>query len=774
MATPTPSSNTPQKHLMAHSSPAPRSVPPMAFDSPAVLNMLNDGAIGMGISMSGMGLSQLGLSQLGRADEDERRRRLENIVHMLKGQPGRVSEEGIIALCKKEGIDFERAVEGDGTTVLTLVIGNEAMCDITIAKGDVTSVKLELASDDDSMFRDSGSRILFKSLTPAHPGANKINLMLDQFAMNLDKLLRMDKLSAENGGVPCFKAIFAMHKSLKRLFEHEKKMALALIDADAPDAVYKAEREVLCKKSGRPRLNAGTHLGLSLEYWMDRRHLMCKPPKPATTTASSSSSSPPNDEDYPEDALPTTHKIYSLSIECESSPSSMYTPIRIPPSWISDSIYAEKPPTDGPDAVINNILENTPPAIDWLDPKPTYLDPAGAAGDHSALNIENASGRLPNIRFVARFHPPIVLPWTVYANIMNSVGLEAPQEFPSTSFVGLAVRPDLPDPGSTAMSGGHTIEVKHSRTVLAVDRDGNETTKRHASTFYVPRLEFSLKLESLPFQHPRQLVELLPTLRQYAFTTSLIQESFVPKTNNTTSTNVPAPPPPNASNGDDSAEPPLQLDISLYYAQPAPRLTLHMPHPSSPPSIPPFPTSTSTSSAPPPSSSPSSTLPTDPADLLAYLLSSTSTEPTSQDADQTTNSNVQRKEPTALKKPIKVVVDIASNAEVFVQEQTVFPDDEGDEDPSSDPASDPAGENTVAATSGGDNSGGGEEMEIDKKEEGEEEENEKKGESKNGSKESKSKKSKKRPADRIAHALDVCGDLDVWGEWIARECSSSS
>ncbi|PVH99578.1 hypothetical protein DM02DRAFT_614985 [Periconia macrospinosa] len=782
MATPTPSTNTPQKHLMALSSPAPRSVPPMTFDSPAVLNMLNEGGIGMGISMSGMGMSQLGLSQLGRGDEDERRRRLEGIVTMLKGRPGRVSEEGLIALCRKDGIDFERSVERDGTTVLTLVIGNEAMCDISILNGDVTSVKLELASDDDHTFKDSGSRILFKSLTP-RPGANKINLMLDQFAMNLDKLLRMDKLSAENGGVPCFKAIFAMHKSLRRLFEHEKKMALALMDANTPDAAYRAEREVLCKKSGRARLNAGTCLGLSLEYWMDRRHLIRKKPKSTQSTKDKTTSmSETYDDEHPEDAFPTTNKTYSLTIECESSPSSMYTPIRIPDSWISDAIEVEKAP-DGPDAVINNLLNNTS-TIDWLDPKPTYLDSAaGAAGDHDALNIENAPGRLPNIRFVARFNPPLVVPLSVYVQIVNSVGLETPQDLHPTTFVGLAIRPGEQDPGSSSAAGGDTIEIQHSRNVLVVDsKTGKETTRPHMNSLYVPKLEYSRALESLPFQHPRQLVELLPTLRQYAMVTSLVQGDFVSPPN---ITNNPNPNNPDTTSerhqqeaGGEEKTPPLQLDISLSYAQPAPRLTLTIPHPLSPsPHLPlPPPTTSPTSSTtltgdtnntpppPPPLSNPQ--------DLFKHLFLSpipafSSPSPPSSTASSSSreknvniNANEKEKDKETIHyyPPLKIVLDILANGRVFVHEENLVPSpttsgltagghgsgDVMDIDPTSttndnnkpknklDVGGEGSKQNTMAGVAGGSAS----EDDIMKR---------------------------KR---RIARALDVVGDLGVWSEWV--------
>jgi hypothetical protein len=40
------------------------------------------------------------------------------------------------------------------------------------------------------------------------------------------------------------------------------------------------------------------------------------------------------------------------------------------------------------------------------------------------------------------------------------------------------------------------------------------------------KLDWGYTLEELPFSHPRQLVELLPTLRQWAFMACLLRETF--------------------------------------------------------------------------------------------------------------------------------------------------------------------------------------------------------------------------------------------------------
>ena len=630
----------------------------------------------MGISMSGMGMSSLGLSAsgMGRADEDERRRRLENIIATLKTKPGRVGEEGIIGLCKKEGLDVEREELPGGVVMLALVIGSEVMCDVFVKNGEIESVKLETAIDRERPgfnFGPTGSKILLESLRPIN-GMSKINLTLERFSHNLDKLLRMDKLSApENGGVSCYQAIFGVYTSLKKLYEHEKKMALAVHDANTPYAIQKAEREVLCKKSGRPRINAGTCLGLSLEYWMDRRHIIAKPAEKTPVSAKGKERMDIDSvsDDTSEDTDPSSNKIYALTIECESSLSSMYSPIRISESWVSDAI--EKAP-DAASADIDNILSNTP-TIDWLDPPDTYLPSAAPGGDHDAMNLDAAPGRLPNIRFVARFNPPLVVPLSVFVNIQQSLGLDVPQDIRATTFVGLALRPREPDPGLTGMAGDSTQEIRSTKTVLIPTASGEEQ-RTHANSLYVPKTEFSRTIEAIPFQHPKQLVEILPTLRQYAFMSSLLQHTFHEPSPAPTPTqgekNSHITPPATPEN---PSEPPLQLDTTLYYSPPAPRLTLHLPHPSSIPSVP------STAS---------------PTDFLASLLSNT----------------------LGNNPPLKVSVDVLPNAELVVSDQNIV-----DVPPPT---------------------GLGLEVQEDER------------------------------VKRVGRALDICGDLGIWGEWLRRSVLS--
>ncbi|OAG18805.1 hypothetical protein CC77DRAFT_1021701 [Alternaria alternata] len=671
MATPTPKDKeTPSKNLNAFSSPAPRSVPPsgnvnmMTYDSPAVLNMLNDvassgmGGVGMGITMSGLGMSSLGMSAsaMGRADEAERSRRLRAIIDLVGKKPGRVSEEGLLQLCKKMGIPCEKHMDEAGTW--SLLIGDEALCDVTFHNDEIASVNLQTGLDEsrpDLHFGTTGSEILVRSLKPL-PGQSKLNVTLERFSESLEKLLTLDKLgSAQNGGVSCYNAIAGVYTSLRKLFEHEKKAELANRTPDERFRTHKAEREVLCKKSGRPRLNGGSCLGLSLEYWMDGRMQIDPPVESAA---------------YPEDAEKSHNKMYSLTIECEASPSTLYTPIRISDDWISDRIDK---PTDTHDAnaTLDNILMHASSSspLDWLDPKATYLEPGPeqtADDDDDAMNLDSAAGRLPNVRFVAKFNPPLVVPFAVHMQLYQLVGIEPrTDDFRPETFAGLALRPGELDPGMSGTTGDVTHEIRSSRLVLVRDGGGREKDRRHDMSLFIPKLEYSRKLEALPFSHPKQLVEILPVLRQYAHITSLLKTCFYEAPKKQVPTHklghvlTPSPPPPHKATqvGD---LPRLQLDVNLSYAPPVPRFTLHVPHPRA----------AVAKAACSSEKEKKKSKDADDAAMIADLLSHLD--------EPSITSSSSPSPPSAYHAPLALAIDVQSNGELILTEQNVVLEEEDD------------------------------------------------------------------------------------------------
>lgn len=527
----------------------------------------------------------------------------------------------------------------------------------------------------DIKFAETGSKILLRDLRPL-PGQSRINLTLERFSANLDKLIRMDKLSAE--GVNCFHAIFGVYTSLRKLFDHEKKMAMALYGANTPNASIKAEREVLCKKSGRPRINTNNFLGLSLEYWMDHRHIIPKKPRSELSEKASGKMAVDSVDgsDTTEDD-PETNKIYSLLIDVESSPSSLYQPIRVSNEWIAPEI--EKPADADPDSILFSRSN-----LAWRDPEPTYI-PTTNSGSGDAMDLESQPGRLPNIRFIAKFNPPIVVPLSVAVTIHQSVSNEIPNEaIRPTTFTGLALRPGETDPGSTGLGGESTQELQSETTVLVVNKDGLKQNRKHTNSLYIPKTEWARAIETLPFHHPRQLIDILPLLRQYAFLTSLLQDTFGPS-------RVPSPPDPSmpAPDTKDPTLPSLQIDLNLTYAQPNPRFSIYIPHPRS-------------------------TRLSDPSNPLSAILATPqSQDPTSMTSDSEFLGSAHP--------PITLTVDVLHNADLVVSEQNVV--DVG------------VGELVTKGLLGG--------GEVDEE--------------------------KRRKIQRFGVALDRCGDLGVWAEWVVRE-----
>ena len=432
-------------------------------------------------------------------------------------------------------------------------------------------------------FSTSAAKMLQDDLTPP-PGVASISLTLDRFAHNLERLARMDRLSTPE--VNCFEAISGVYTSLRRLFEHEKKVALALFNAavsssspaTAAVANEKAEREVLCKKSGRPRMNAGKCVGLAVEYWMDRRHILPPPSKPAQKAAPGTPASTRMDVDSDAsealadaDADADTNRIYSLTIECESSPAGLYPSMRISDSWISPQI--EKPASD-PSSIFDGG-----PSIDWLEPPPTYIPstaPEAHDPDDDAMNLGADAaagvGRLPNIRFIAKLSPPLVVPLSVAVNILPSIPSESIRP---TTFEGLALRPGEVDPGAMGLAG-ETREIRSERSVLVVaGKDGRgeevEVERRHANALFVTKTEYARVLDEVPFSHPRQLVEILPV--SFFFLPDMSSSETTPS--QTLSRSSPYPPETNP-----------QTNIPPPRADPPPiRLPLLPPNPHLPPRL---------------------------------------------------------------------------------------------------------------------------------------------------------------------------------------------
>lgn len=553
------------RHSQSNSSSAPH--PPtllVGFDSPSTaaglgaLGGLNIAGLngtptasgmgmGMGMSMGmGIGIGAVAASTVHARDaEDESRRRIDAIVALLRQRPGLVSEEGVERLAKRMGLEClwedGPGAEGEGGRTLSIA-GNNVLVDVEFRNGDrVAAVGLSFPTCRMAA-AERGAAVLRRDLQVGREeGGNK---KLEAFADNLERLARLDKLSAE--GVNCFEAVAGVFGGLMRVFEGEER-GVGEGEGGRGEGVG---REVMCKRGGRPRMHARGRIGLSVEYWMERRLVPGGGIRGTGSDGGMNGGKEPANNVSEEDEGQET-KFWSAVVECEASRSELYPSIRVTDGWVSDEVdrsYENR----------NESFLTGDSALGWQDPPPT-LTPSNPTGDAMEVDSSAASeGKPPDVRFIARLEPPLVVPLQTAVDIYGSVGVTIPQDsIRPTTFEELLL-PSL----SLGPSVGHTEDgqLVMEKQATAYAKEGVAIERKHKNTLYVQKSEYGRLIKDIPFSHPRQLVAILPVLRQWALVGSILQRSFGADGADKTSNSVdPSPDPPElnlstTTNGRDAAE----------------------------------------------------------------------------------------------------------------------------------------------------------------------------------------------------------------------------
>jgi hypothetical protein len=208
----------------------------------------------------------------------------------------------------------------------------------------------------------------------------------------------------------------------------------------------------------------------------------------------------------------------------------VYASVRVTDKWISTDIQKANPTAD------DLIMETGGPVLDWQEPENILLPTSETSkGDGAMEGIEqdlNASNsKFPDVMFVAKFNPPLVVPFAVANQIYSSTGATLDSyHLPTLDSLLFPPKPEeKSDPDATYR------KLKRQQSILAIDDGGQKVKKTHNNTLTFPKLEYGRSMSELPFSHPRQLVELLPIFRQYARMSSLLDRSFGMHTDEVTS-----------------------------------------------------------------------------------------------------------------------------------------------------------------------------------------------------------------------------------------------
>lgn len=374
-----------------------------------------------------------------------------------------------------------------GIATRTLIIAGSALAlDIDFADNVVKKVSLSFPESPEIVTKHTAEAegILLRDLQ-FQKGESPLTKKLDRFAANLERLAQLDKLSVIPG-LNCGEAIAGLYESLERLhaWEVERLKEGEMAGREEGYVVKTA----MCTRSGRPVMHTRDRVGLSLDYWQEKRRLNTK----------------------------KEEKTWSLLVECAPSPGLVYTPLRVSKDWISAEVKAT--------ATAEEILlepNGGPPVLDWLEPENTLLPADPPKADMMDVVDAMSGPKLPEVMFLAKFDPPLIVPYALAAQIYRSTNVTV-DPFQTTTFDGLLF-PHAPED----IDNNESRRIERSSTVH-VFSNREKSTIQQKNELWIEKIEYGCTLAELPFSHPRQLVEMLPALRQYAFLATLLAKSFGP------------------------------------------------------------------------------------------------------------------------------------------------------------------------------------------------------------------------------------------------------
>ena len=381
---------------------------------------------------------------------------------------------------------------GSGGSTRTLIIAGSALAlDIDFSNNIVKKVALSFPDSAETVTRhtEQAGNILLEDLE-FKPNESPLTKMLDRFAANLERLAALDTLSVIPG-LNCHEAIAGVYESLRRLHRWEVERL-----KDQEDMTGKGddfiERMAMCMKSGKPVMHTRDRLGLSLDYWQEKRRVALKQPKEA-------------------------QKTWSLLVGCAPMPSMVYPPLRVSEAWISPNIQKENPPAEDIFLAAEGGL-----VLDWLEPENILL-PSLDLPKVDAMESINPppNHKFPDVVFVATFYPPLIVPGRIAMQIHNATGAPMDAYQPGT-FDGLMFPPQPEE----KLDLGEGRAITRETIVPVFSKHGERSTRVHKNTLFIEKVNYGVTLTEVPFSHPRQLVEMLPALRQYAFLSTILSKSF--------------------------------------------------------------------------------------------------------------------------------------------------------------------------------------------------------------------------------------------------------
>ena len=213
-------------------------------------------------------------------------------------------------------------------------------------------------------------------------------------------------------------------------------------------------------------------------------------------------------------------KTWSMLISCVHMGGLAIPPVRITDKWVSHDV--------GKVDMGDDLQPGPAASLDWLQPESTIIPASdGAKTEPGADSLRDNPAimgpKLPEVVFMATLDPPLHVPLFVWQQIRQLGGDLTQPDMAYTTLDSLMF--PIP-PGShndptelRTITRTKPVEVKSSPAV-------DLSTRTYRSTLYIYKPVYGQTLREIPFSHPQQLITMLPFLRQYAFLSTLLHNSF--------------------------------------------------------------------------------------------------------------------------------------------------------------------------------------------------------------------------------------------------------
>lgn len=414
----------------------------------------------------------------------------------VQEKKGMVSEAGLERLAQRLGMELlseEHLTPGGRKTKTLAIAGSAVALDIVLDNNIVQDATLSYHGNADSVTKhiDAASQILLKDLQLL-PGQNPLTKTLERFAINFERLATLDKLSIIPG-LDCHEALSSMYSSLERLHQWDlEQLRQNPTLAGKPDCLIASA--AMCTGHGNPVMHERGQVGLALQYWTEARFV-----------------TPPAGQESSEES-----KVWSMLLGCAAIDGVGLPPVRVSETWISKDIVKQHDMT---------------PLLDWQEPENVSLPQSEENKDAGMdlLQADLSTTRVPRVMFTATFDPPVILPQNEWARLYALAGVEPPN--PSNDYH----RPPPPptfDALFFPVTPGSRQDPSEARTIVRrrelpmINTYNDSLSRTHQNSLFIYKPIYSQEISELPFGHPRQLIDMLPVLRQYAFLSTLLERSF--------------------------------------------------------------------------------------------------------------------------------------------------------------------------------------------------------------------------------------------------------